>query len=104
MRSMPEDDPLARYGPPLAGVICALVLSVLASAIVASHIGDAYQTRALVYAGFVLWVVLGAVVVFVVAHRGEAGRLSIMRVLLWAASIWLWPAFVLLRSRRNAKQ
>ena len=101
MRAMPEDDPLARYGPPLAGVIFALVLSVLVAAMIAGQIGDAYLTRALVYAGFVLWIVLGAAVVFVLAHRGEAGRLSIARVLLWAASIWLWPVFLLLRLRRN---
>ena len=98
---MPEDDPLTRYGPPLAGVILAVVLSILVAAMVAGQIEGAYQTRALVYAGFVLWVVLGAAVVFVLAHRGEAGRLSIARVLLWAASIWLWPAFLLLRRRRR---
>ncbi len=98
---MPEDDPLARYGPPLAGVICALVLSVLVAAMVAGQIGEKYETRALVYAGFVLWVLLGAAVVFVLAHRGEAGRLSIARVLLWAASIWLWPVFIALRRRRS---
>ena len=98
---MPEDDPLARYGPPLVGVLLAVVLSVLVAAMVAGQIEGAYQTRALVYAGFVLWVVLGAAVVFVLTHRGEAGRLSIARVLLWAASIWLWPVFLLLRRRRR---
>ncbi len=78
--AMPEDDPLTRYGPPLAGVILAVVLSVLVAAMVAGQIEGAYQKRALVYAGFVLWVLLGAAVVFVIAHRGEAGRLSISRV------------------------
>ncbi len=97
---MPEDDPLTRYGPPLAGVIIAVVLSILVAAMVAGQIEGAYQTRALVYAGFVLWVVLGAAVVFVIAHRGEAGRLSLARVLLWAASMWLWPVFLLLRRKR----
>ena len=96
---MPEDDPLTRIGPPLAGVIIAFVLSVLVAAMVAGQIEGAYERRALVYAGFVLWVLLGAAVVFVIAHRGEAGRLSISRVLLWAASIWLWPLFLLLRRR-----
>ncbi len=100
---MPEDDPLTRYGPPLAGVLIAVVLSVLVAAMVAGQIDDTYETRALVYAGFVLWVLLGAAVVFVIAHRGEAGRLSIARVLLWAASIWLWPVFLLLRRHRSNK-
>jgi hypothetical protein len=47
----------------------------------------------------VLWVLLGAAVVFVLAHEGEAGRFSPARILLWAASIWLWPLFALLRRR-----
>ena len=98
---MGEDDPLARYGPPLAGVIIAAVLSILAAALVAGQVDGDYQQRALVYAGFVLWILLGAAVVFVIAHRGEAGRFSVSRVFLWAASIWLWPLFLLLRRRRS---
>jgi len=40
-------------------------------------------------------------VMFVLAHRSEGGRLSPGRVLLWTATIWLWPVFALLaRSRR----
>jgi hypothetical protein len=96
---MSEDDPLTRYGLPLASVILAVVLSVLLAAMLAGQIGGEYQTRALVYAGFVLWTLLGAVVVFMLAHRGEAGRLSIVRVLLWTASIWLWPVFLLMRKK-----
>jgi hypothetical protein len=100
-QTVPNDDPLTRYGPPLVGVILAVVLSILVAAMVAGQLEGAYEKRALVYAGFVLWVLLGAAVVFILAHRGEAGRLSIARVLLWAASIWLWPVFVLLRRRRS---
>ena len=99
---MPDNDPLARFGPPLAGVLIAVVLSVLMAAMVAGQIEGAYQTRALVYAGFVLWVVLGAAVIFILAHRGEAAPLSLSRVLLWAASIWLWPFFLLLNYRRKS--
>ena len=99
---MPEDDPLNRYGLPLASAILAVVLSVLVAAMLAGQIEGEYQTRALVYGGFVMWVLVGAVVVFVLAHRGEAGRLSIVRVLLWAASIWLWPLFLLLRRRQSS--
>ena len=99
--AMPDDDPLTQYGLPLASAILAVVLSVLVAAMLAGQLEGEYQTRALVYAGFVMWVLVGAVVVFVLAHRGEAGRLSIARVLLWTASIWLWPLFLLLR-RRNS--
>ena len=68
---------------------------------VAGQIEGDYQQRALVYAGFVLWVFLGAAVVFMLAHRGRSGSLFDRRVLLWAASIWLWPLFLLLRRRRS---
>jgi hypothetical protein len=95
------NDPLKQYGPPLAGVLIAVVLSVLVAAMVAGQVEGTYQTRALVYTGFVLWVLLGAGVIFVLAHRGEATRLSAARVLLWAASIWLWPIFLLLSRRRT---
>ncbi|MBA2413194.1 MAG: hypothetical protein H0V63_10275 [Burkholderiaceae bacterium] len=106
---MPENDPLTQYGAPLAGVLIAVVLSIPVAAMVAGQIGDAYQTRALVYAGFVLWLLIGAVIMFMLAHRGEgdraSGRLSISRVLLWAASIWLWPIFLLFnRHRANANR
>jgi hypothetical protein len=36
---------------------------------------------------------------FLLAHRGERGRLSVGRVLLWTISIWLWPLFLVLRRR-----
>lgn len=97
---MPRD-PLKQYGAPLAGVLIAFVLSILVGAMVAGQLGETYQTRALVYTGFVLWVLIGAVVIFIIAHRGEATPLSVARVLLWGASIWLWPVFVLLNRRRT---
>ncbi|MDQ3215844.1 MAG: hypothetical protein M3P99_07195, partial [Pseudomonadota bacterium] len=72
------------------------------AAMVAAQIGDDYQTRVWVYAGFVLWVVIGAAVIFMLAHRSEAAPLSVSRVLLWTASIWLWPVFWVLNSNRKA--
>jgi hypothetical protein len=92
-----DDDPLLKYGSPLAAVLIAVVASMMIAAMVAGLLDGDYRTRALVYTGFVLWVLAGAAVVFIVVHRGESGRLSVRRVLLWTASIWLWPLFVLLR-------
>jgi hypothetical protein len=94
-----DDDPLMKYGSPLAAVLIAVVVSMMIAATVAGQLDGDYQTRALVYTGFVLWVLAGAAAVFILAHRGESGRLSLGRVLLWTASIWLWPLFVLLRRR-----
>ena len=90
-----DDDPLLKLISPLAGVVLAVVLSILVSATVAGQIGDDYATRAWIYTIAVLWVLVGAVVVFMLAHRGETKTLSVGRVLLWTASIWLWPVFAL---------
>lgn len=92
----PDDDPLIRYGAPLAAVLLAVVVSVMVAAMLAGQLEGEYSTRALVYTGLVLWVLLGAVVMFILAHRSEGGRLSPGRVLLWTATIWLWPVFAVL--------
>jgi hypothetical protein len=95
---MPHDeDPLLKYGAPLAAVLIAVIVSLMIAATIAGQLEGDYQTRALFYTGFVLWVLAGGAVVFIIAHRGESGRLSLGRVLLWTASIWLWPLFIALR-------
>jgi hypothetical protein len=101
-----NDDPLLKFISPLAGVVLAVLLSVMVSATVAGQIGDDYATRAWIYTISVLWVVVGAVVVFMLTHRGESKTLSIGRVLLWTASIWLWPVFALraLQRRRSPNE
>jgi hypothetical protein len=91
-----ENDPLVRYGAPLAAVLLAVVLSVMVAALLAGQLGGEYGDRALAYTGLVLWVLVGAVVMFILAHRSEGGRLSAGRILLWTATIWLWPVFALL--------
>ena len=103
--SGPEDnDPLLRYGAPLAAVVFAVILSLLLSATVAGRVDADYATRALVYTVLVLWMLVGAVVMFLLAHRSESGRLSLGRVLLWTATIWLWPVFALLAWRRRERR
>jgi len=98
-----NEDPLLKFISPLAGVVIAVVLSVLLSATVAGQVGDDYTTRAWIYTIAVLWVVAGAVIVFMLAHRGETQTLSLRRVLLWTLSIWLWPALALRAlARRSA--
>jgi hypothetical protein len=90
-----DDDPLLKFISPLAGVVLAVVLSILVSATVAGHVGEDYSTRAWIYTGAVLWVIVGAVIVFMLTHKAETATLSLKRVLLWTASIWLWPVFAL---------
>ena len=97
--SDPDNDPLLKYGSPLAGVLIAVIVSMMLAATVAGQLDGDYQTRAFVYTGFVLWVLAGGAVIFLLAFRGESGRLSVGRVLLWTISIWLWPLFLVLRRR-----
>jgi len=98
----PDDqDPLIRYGAPLAAVLLAVVLSIMVAALTAGQFDGDYSTRAAIYTGLVLWVLVGAAVMFVLAHRSEGGRLSPGRVLLWTATIWLWPVFALLAWQRR---
>jgi hypothetical protein len=96
-----DDDPLVRYGAPLAAVVIAVIVSVMIAALLAGQLDSEYSTRALVYTGLVLWVLVGAAVMFVLAHRAEGGRLSPGRVLLWTVTIWLWPVFALLAWQRG---
>jgi hypothetical protein len=96
-----DDDPLIRYGAPLAAVVLAVILSVLVAAMLAGQLEGDYARRALAYTALVLWVLVGAVVMFLLAHRAEGGRLSPGRVLLWTATIWLWPLFALLAWQRG---
>jgi len=98
----PDDqDPLIRYGAPLAAVLLAVVLSIMVAALTAGQFDGDYSTRATIYTGLVLWVLVGAAVMFILAHRSEGGRLSPGRVLLWTATIWLWPVFALLAWQRR---
>lgn len=97
----PNDlDPLKRYGSPLVAVLLAVILSIMVAAMIAGQLGGTYESRATVYTVCVLWVLLGAAVMFILAHRGETAPLSLSRVLLWTATIWLWPIFLLLNLRR----
>jgi hypothetical protein len=95
--SDPDDDPLLKYGSPLAGVLIAIIVSMMLAATVAGQLEGDYRTRAIVYTAAVLWVLAGGAVMFLLAYRGESGRLSVGRVLLWTISIWLWPLFLFWR-------
>lgn len=100
-----QNDPLWKLRHALAGVGLALLLSVPIAAVVGSALGDAlggtYGWRAGVYSGLLLYVVVGAFVLFAKVARHETRPLSAQRVGLWLASLWLWP--LLLLSKTVAK-
>lgn len=100
---MYEGDPLYRLRHALMGLLAALVLSVPIAALLGRWLGDAlgdsYGWRAGIYSGLMLYLVVGAVVLFVKVARHETRPMSVGRVLLWLASLWLWPALL---ARRGA--
>ena len=102
---MLDNDPLWRLRHALAGVALALLLSVLLAAVagrvVGDALGDSYGTRVAVYGALLLYLLAGALVLFVRVARHETQPLSARRVGLWLASLWAWP--VLLVARRRGK-
>jgi MFS family permease len=93
---MSENDPLWRLRHALAGIGLALTCSVLIAAVLGSVLGDAlggtYAWRAGVYAALLLYVLVGAVVLFVKVAQHETRPLNLGRLGRWVLSLWLWPA------------
>jgi putative Ca2+/H+ antiporter (TMEM165/GDT1 family) len=88
-------DPLLKFLGPLAAVLIALAISVFIAAMIGGAMPFEYTGRALVYLGVLLYVIVGAVVMFRVAAAGESQGLSFDRVSKWVLSIWLWPLLLL---------
>jgi hypothetical protein len=100
---MLDNDPLWKLRHALAGVGLALLASVLAAAVAGSLLGDlvggTYAWRAGVYSGLLLYVVVGAGVLFAKVARHETRPVSAARVVRWFASLWLWPLLLALHRR-----
>ena len=90
-----DQDPLWKLRHAFAGVAIALLLSMLAAAFAGRYIGDAaggdYDLRVTIYLVLLAHVVAGAIVLFLRVARHETRPLSMRRVLVWFASLWLWP-------------
>ena len=98
-----ENDPLWRLRHALVGLCLALLLSVLVAAVAGRLLGpwfgDDYNTRLTIYGLLLLYVVVGAGVLFAKVARHETRPLSVSRLGLWVVSLWLWPALLLSRGR-----
>lgn len=91
---MSTQDPLARYGKPLAAVLIAVAISLFIAALIGGSMPFEYTGRALTYLGLVLYVIAGAFFVFRLAAEGEQS-LAPARLLKWTVSLWLWPLLAL---------
>ncbi len=73
----------------------------LAAALLGAWLGDLiggdYGTRVAVYGAALVYVVVGAGVLFVKVAQHETQALSARRVALWFISLWLWPALLVAR-------
>jgi hypothetical protein len=96
---MLDNDPLWKLRHALTGLALALLLSVFIAALAGSWLADlfadSYGLRVSVYGGLLLYVVIGAVVLFMRVARHETRPMSAARLALWLASLWLWPALLL---------
>lgn len=99
-----ENDPLWRMRHALAGVGLALLLSVPLAAVAGRVAGDLlggdYGTRVAVYGALLLYVLVGAGVLFVKVAQHETRPLGVGRVALWLASLWCWPVLLAAVRRR----
>jgi hypothetical protein len=99
-----ENDPLWRLRHGLAGVGVALLLSVPVAALAGRVLGDAmggtYGMRVAIYGALLLYVLVGAGVLFVKVAQHETQRLTLRRVGLWLVSLWVWPALLAMRRSR----
>ena len=90
-----ENDPLWKLRHALAGVALALLLSVFIAAgagrILGDLFGDSYGLRVAIYGVLLLYVVVGAGVLFAKVARHETRPLSAGRLLRLLASLWLCP-------------
>jgi hypothetical protein len=98
-----QNDPLWKMRHALLGVGLALLLAVglaaLLGAAVGDLIGNSYGARVACYSALLVYVVVGAFVLFAKVARFETQPLSAARVGLWLASLWAWPALLLVGKR-----
>lgn len=101
---MIENDPLWKMRHALVGMALALLLAVLTAALAGAWLGDllatpSYGARVTAYGLLLLYVVVGAGVLFVKVARHETRPVSVQRVFLWWLSLWAWPALLLVARR-----
>lgn len=88
------------FGGELAGSCLAVIASVPLTAWLGRLFGTTYDMRVAIYGGLLLWVVVGAVSIFLIT-RGSAVRLTLGKIGLWFVSTWLWPIPLAMHCLKN---
>jgi hypothetical protein len=101
---MQDNDPLWRLRHALSGMGLALLASVFVAAfagrLLGTLFGDTYGARVAVYSVLLLYVIVGAVLLFIRVAQHETRPVSAGRVLRWLLSLWLWPALLVFMRKR----
>jgi hypothetical protein len=98
---MLDNDPLYKLRHALLGLTLALGLSVPLAAWLGSVLTglfvDSYGARVAVYSVLLVYVIAGAVMLFIKVAQHETRPLTLNRLLMWLASLWCWPLLLLQR-------
>lgn len=88
---------------PVLGACLAVISSVPLTAFLASSFGDTYNTRVIIYAGTLLWVIIGALIVFSLTKKDKSAFVGFRFLALWFVSSWLWPVLLLTYLYRSSQ-
>lgn len=90
------------FASALLGSVLAVILSVPAAAYTAAFLGDTYEIRVTIYCLFLLWAIIGSILLFSLTYKSTTQPTnSIWRVLRWFISVWLWPIMLLMSKRKK---
>jgi membrane protease YdiL (CAAX protease family) len=95
-----DRDPIESAVPALASALLAVIISMPIAAMLGNLLGISYETRSLIYVALIAWCCTGAIVLFIATLRAKRQPVSLRRVLVWTASIWVWPLLLWRKQRR----
>lgn len=101
---MPTQNPSPLLPPVLAGICLGMVCSVPVAALLASWVGDTYQSRVLVYGCTLLWCIVGAFTVYFTSTRVrfQTGW-NLFTIVRFCVMLWIWPVVWIITRNRSPR-